>query len=250
MGSRNSSGIKRIQAMSRGKRPVMPYVRIRVGPHTRSRAMLGWGLMVVLVLACTGGIPTGPADAGELQVHATAAKMAESGNRYAANGRHVGPSDRPMHMRLTVELVGPVATPLPECLVGHFSSVIAGHATHLGKVSGVGSTCIMGLAPDADPPFLPPGPPPYATGVFSNPLWVLTAANGDELWLEAFDAVVVLGGVNPADGSYTSLAARGTHRVIGGTGRFAGATGELRTVAVNEDGQGPDHARSEGWIRY
>ncbi|HXW08391.1 MAG TPA: hypothetical protein VD833_24380 [Vicinamibacterales bacterium] len=157
---------------------------------------------------------------------------------------------RPMTMRMTVEFVGPVDTPLPECVMGHVRSVIVGLATHLGNFSGSGSTCIMTLAPDADPPFLPPGPPPYFTGTFSNPRWLLTAASGDQLWLEATDAVAVLGGVNPEDGSYTSLAARGTHRIVGGTGPFTGATGELQTTAVNEDGQGPDEGRSEGWIRY
>jgi hypothetical protein len=150
---------------------------------------------------------------------------------------------------MTVELGGPVDTPLAQCLVGHFESVIVGHATHLGRFSGVGSTCIFTLVPDADPPFLPPGPPPFFAATFSNPRWVLTAANGDELWLEATDAVAVLG-VNPQDGSFTSLAARGTHRIVGGTGRLAGSIGELQTMAVNEDAQGPDDVRSEGWIRY
>ena len=163
-------------------------------------------------------------------------------------GQRGAPATRPMTMRLSVELVGPVQNPLPECRVAHLKSVITGHATHLGNVRGVGSTCIRSLTPDANPPFLPPGPPPYATADFTSPSWVLTAANGDELWLEATGVAVV--GVNPADGSFTSLAARGTHRITGGTGRFEGATGELETRSVNEDGQGPDDARSEGWIRY
>jgi hypothetical protein len=76
--------------------------------------------------------------------------------------------------------LGPVDTPLAQCLIGHFKSMIMGHATHLGKFSGVGSTCISTLEPDADPPFLPPGPPPYFTASFSNPRWVLTAASGDD----------------------------------------------------------------------
>jgi hypothetical protein len=45
-----------------------------------------------------------------------------------------------------------------------FSSVINGTATHLGRFEGVGSTCVLDVvAPDPDPPFLPPGPAPYLT---------------------------------------------------------------------------------------
>lgn len=204
--------------------------------HTGGRGtMPGLALVTLLTLACAEDTPTSNGEAGLFHARLPAAGLAQA-------------AMRPMKMRLSVELVGPVDSPLPQC-IGHFRSVLEGRATHLGKFSGVGSTCILTAEPDADPPILPPGPPPYVTARFSNPLWVLEAANGDELWLEAADAVAVLG-VNPADGSYTSLAARGTHRIIGGTGRFATASGELRTMAVNEDGQGPDDARSEGWIRY
>lgn len=150
---------------------------------------------------------------------------------------------RPMTMRGTVELVSPVIPPPAPCLA-LFNSTIRLHATHLGRVQGIGTTCIQSQIPDPDPPFTPPGPAPYATAVFSNPLWVLTAANGDELWLTASDAVAVLSMV---DGS---LAAQGTHRVLGGTGRFASSSGELQSSAINEDGQGPDDFESRGWIRY
>jgi hypothetical protein len=151
---------------------------------------------------------------------------------------------RPMKMSLGVELVSEVVPP-PEPCLQLFNSVIKGTATHLGRFEGVGSTCILDvIAPDPDPPFLAPGPPPYLTAAFSNPLWVLTAANGDELWLEATDAVAVISLVD------NSLRAMGTHRILGGTGRFDGATGELHTEAINEDGQGPDDGESRGWIRY
>lgn len=211
-------------------------LRDRRRGYTTYRTLLGLGLLVPLAPGCRNETPTSTTEAAPLHVASPVANM-------------VREATRPMAMTFTVEFVGLVDEPLPECLVGHFRSVLEGRATHLGNFSGVGSTCILTLAPDQDPPFLPPGPPPYATAAFTNPLWVLTAANGDELWLEATDAVAVLG-VNPDDGSFTSLAARGTHRIIGGTGRFAGATGELQTMAVNEDAQGPDDAQSEGWIRY
>lgn len=98
-------------------------------------------------------------------------------------------------------------------------------------------------APDPAAPFPAPGPPPYATAPFSNPLWTLTAADGDELWVEG-EGVAVL---SLADGS---LRARGRQRIIGGTGRFAGATGEVEAQGLNEDGQGPDDFGSNGWIRF
>lgn len=211
------------------------------GDHTSRRSLgrmsvLGPALIALAAPGCENDTPTSSVEAGPLHQAPAAANMA--------------PGTRRMRMSFTVEFVGPVETPLPQCLGGHFSSVLEGHATHLGGFRGTGSTCILTAVPDEAPPFLPPGPPPYIRAEFTNPLWVLRAANGDELWLEATEAVAVLGGVNPADGSYTSLAARGTTRIIGGSGRFAAATGELQTTAVNEDGQGADDARAEGWIRY
>ncbi len=216
--------------------------------HGNGRAIFRSGLVVALAWGCVGETPTSIGDGYPLQGPATKSGMEESMGRQAEVGRSAPPQTRPMKMHLAVELGDPVQTPLPECLVAHVSSVITGHATHLGEVRGVGSTCIQTLQPDANPPFLPPGQPPYATAQFTNPSWVLTAANGDELWLEATGIAVL--GVNPADGSFASLAARGTHRITGGTGRFEGATGELETRAVNEDAQGPDDVRSEGWIQY
>lgn len=147
---------------------------------------------------------------------------------------------RPMKIsaEVLVDEANPVIPPPAPCLQ-LFNSVIKGTATHLGQFEGVGSTCVLDVvAPDPDPPFLPPGPAPYATATFSNPLWVLTAANGDELWLEALDAVFVS---SLTDGSSR---AEGTHTIIGGTGRFEGATGELDSPAVNSE------LESRGWIRY
>lgn len=151
---------------------------------------------------------------------------------------------RPMAISAGVAFTGEVV-PAPAPCLQLFNSAINGTTTHLGRFEGVGSTCILDVtAPDPDPPFLAPGPPPYATATFANPLWVLTAANGDELWLEAPDAVAVISLVD------NSLRAEGIHTIIGGTGRFEGATGELESGAVNEDGQGPDDFESSGWIRY
>lgn len=203
---------------------------------SKGREMLALAAMAIGALSCTNTLPTSSAPPEAARAEVLAAITPE-------------PVTRPMTMRLTVTLQGPVPAPSPECLIAHQSSVLEGYATHLGHFRGTGSTCILSVVPDPDPPFLPAGPPPYFTAPFTNPLWVLTAADGDELWLKADDAVAVLT-FNPDDGSETSLRARGTHHIIGGTGRFARATGELQTTAVNEDGQGPDEARSVGWIRY
>lgn len=150
----------------------------------------------------------------------------------------------PMRISAGVLLTGEVVPPPAPCLQ-LFNSVIEGTATHLGRFHGVGSTCIVDvIAPDPDPAFMPAGPAPYITASFTNPVWVLTAANGDELWLEGHSAVAV---ISLAD---NSLRAAGAHTIIGGTGRFAGATGELESGAVNDDGLGPDDFESSGWIRF
>lgn len=151
---------------------------------------------------------------------------------------------RAMKIRATVALVDEVVPPPAPCLQLS-ASVIEGNATHLGRFEGVGSTCILDVvAPDPNPPFPAPGPPPYLTATFSNPLWELTAANDDELWLESGPSVCV---ISLAD---NSLRCEGSHTIVGGTGRFEGAIGELESGAVNEDGQGPDDFESHGWIRY
>lgn len=153
-------------------------------------------------------------------------------------------ASRAMKISAGVAFVDEVVPPPAPCLQ-LFSSTIEGNATHLGRFEGVGSTCILDVvAPDPDPPFLAPGPPPYITASFSNPRWELTAADGDELWLEGHSAVCVI------SLSDNSLRCVGAHTIIGGTGRFAGATGELDSGAVNEDGQGPDDFESRGWIRF
>ena len=155
---------------------------------------------------------------------------------------------RPMMISAGVLAVGEVVPP-PDPCVRKFNLEIKGTATHLGRFEGVGSTCVLeAIAPDPDPPFLPAGPAPYFTAIFSNPLWVLTTANGDELWLEAPHGVCVFSLVD--NSMLCEEPEASVHFIIGGTGRFANATGELISGAVNEDGMGPDDFESHGWIRY
>lgn len=194
----------------------------RLGSHPLSAAS------ALLVLACTGEpLPTDPV--ATTTVLASAAVVTV-----------------PMGISGGYLVVSETAPPPAPCQV-LLNASIEGTATHLGHFTGVGSTCVLAGWPpaaDAAPPFTPPGPPPYATVLFSNPRWTLTAANGDELWLEARDAVAVF---SLTDGS---ARARGVHRIVGGTGRFVGASGALETQAVNADGQGADDLESRGWIRW
>jgi hypothetical protein len=83
-----------------------------------------------------------------------------------------------------------------------------GRVSHLGLTSFDNLQCVWGVS------F---GGPPIPTGLYGEVRFV--AANDDELWL-TYDGEVV-----PLD--QTHLAFRnGTMTFYGGTGRFAGATGE------------------------
>lgn len=186
---------------------------------------------LILATACGGGSMSGPDEVADtLEPAVGPVVSAASAPRKA--------------WRIDATVAVTPAAPPAGCAV-YFTSVIEGHATHLGTFSGVGSTCITGvIQPDPNPPFLPAGPAPYFTAEFYNPLWTLTGANGDELWLESYDAVAVFSMVD------NSLVAEGRMRVVGGTGRFAGATGDAMVGAVNEDGIGPDDFSGSGWISY
>lgn len=112
-----------------------------------------------------------------------------------------------------------------------------GRATHLGAFSGPTITCGFNLQVMVSPPFNPGGGPPYLVAQFTNEAaW--TAANGDELEVEAAGVFVQ----SLPDGI---SGVRGTITVVGGTGRFAGATGEAQG---RRDGAAP--VTFEGWMEY
>ncbi len=103
-----------------------------------------------------------------------------------------------------------------------------GEATHLGLFSGGGSTCAR-----VD----------FATGVvaFGDGVGTLTAANGDTLnaTLAGYGSIL--------DGTETE-----EWTLVGGTGRFAGATGQARSTGRVDVTTTPYTFAStfEGWIAY
>ena len=102
--------------------------------------------------------------------------------------------DRPFFVRGTAQFVSPT---------GDF--IGAGNATHMGLYTEIGSAVISGDDPAA---------------LQVNGWAILTAANGDELW------VVITGQLNFFTGTITA-----TDTYVGGTGRFEDATGSASLVA-------------------
>ena len=118
----------------------------------------------------------------------------------------------------------------PDALTIGFA--IEGVLSHLGRMTGGGTNCTE-----------------FALGTGSVPIWagiaVVTAADGSTLTL-AYEG---LQGV-PANG-VASFAHSDT--VVGGTGRFAGATGELTIEGLIDFSAFPDVTVSgtvSGWIDY
>ena len=97
-----------------------------------------------------------------------------------------------------------------------------GHATHLGRVSAEASQCTNGV-----------------TGEVANGVVTLVAANGDELY------GTYVGGPG------SSAPVEATQTFIGGTGRFANATGQAFELAYPNDPEpGLVWGTIEGTISY
>lgn len=113
-----------------------------------------------------------------------------------------------------------------------------GQFTHLGRYSGIGTTCVFNVQPGVtDPPFNPGGgPPPYLVTDFTVEQ-TYTAANGDILEISGAGVRVQ----SLTDGRSGFL---GTGLIAGGTGRFTGATGEFDVRGAN------GVVRYDGWIVY
>jgi hypothetical protein len=111
-----------------------------------------------------------------------------------------------------------------------------GFASHLGEVTVVNSHCTRYEF------FATPN-----TGVFGDGRMTVTADNGDELWLAYSGSFVFYTDENPEVG-VSDIAM--TLTVVGGTGRFVGATGTLHGTAVDDFPAGPNVADVWGSIVY
>ena len=112
--------------------------------------------------------------------------------------------ERPFKLQGTTEVIGNPFAPEGAAMEGH------GTATHLGKWTNEGPIFFDGSS----------GPPFPATGIVH-----FTAANGAQL------EVLLTGTID------ASLVATATYHIVGGTGRFAGASGHGDFAASpNPDG--------------
>lgn len=116
-----------------------------------------------------------------------------------------GPTNVPFKATLVAQEVILPAAP-PSTCVSYFTGKTtgAGHASHLGAVTGLGNDCIN----------------PTGTGQFQfgDGKLILTTAAGDELHADYSGKLV-------PTGTGQIYAISGTYRISGGTGRFSGASG-------------------------
>jgi len=113
-----------------------------------------------------------------------------------------------------------------------------GTAEHMGTISVVNSHCTRF-------DFLSAPPMP---GVFGDGRMTITAANGDQLWVEYSGSFQFWPSDRPDAG--TSYIAMDQMTIVGGTGRFVDASGSLLGNAVDEFGTGADVGQFSGWILY
>lgn len=98
----------------------------------------------------------------------------------------------------------------------HVIAEAEGTATHMGKVHITFDFCAGGQDPDILAPHMTVGPG----------LYVLTAANGDELFLSTEGGAVIFGRTDEHP-EYVIDYWRYPYTIIGGTGNFEGAEGEI-----------------------
>jgi len=120
------------------------------------------------------------------------------------------------------------------CPTGSFAGKfsLSGHATELGDVAGDGSGCTAFTSPTAF--------------VFLAANNTIVAANGDELWLTLVSGGGSVVGFDPTRGP--KLAWTAEKDIIGGTGRFAGATGRVTEVGTQDGSFAPSESILEGRI--
>lgn len=139
------------------------------------------------------------------------------------------------------EELGLSSSPPAGCVL-FLETAQTGQASHIGRFSGRGGTCVTTQQQTDSPPFWDHDPaPPYALMDFTNEM-VWTAANGNELWLRPNGGVFVMSLANGA------ASVRGHLAIAGGTGRFEGATGRLVATGGRGPGEPGDHLTYDGEI--
>lgn len=98
----------------------------------------------------------------------------------------------------------------------HVIAEAEGTATHMGKVHVTFDFCAGGQDPDIEVPHMTVGPGSY----------VLTAANGDELFLHTEGGAVIFGRTDEHPDDVIDYW-RYPYIITGGTGKFQGASGEI-----------------------
>lgn len=134
-------------------------------------------------------------------------------------GRQGGAVATPFRARFTTDLAGlaPDAACGPGPFVFRNTQVGSGQATHLGRFQAQFTFCVdaADLFDDISPGEL--------VGDESIPYWdgagTLTAANGDELW------IAVAGEIVPSSDPEFDFEFSDPFTIVGGSGRFEGATG-------------------------
>lgn len=134
---------------------------------------------------------------------------------------------RPMSGGFTVAVVPVGQRCGPNALTIGFEG--AGHATHLGRMTGTGSNCTeFGLATES-------------VGIWDG-IATYVAADGSSVTV-AYEGLQQ----QPSNGAATTTT---TNTVIGGTGRFSGAEGAWDGTGVIDFSTGLFAGTISGWIDY
>lgn len=179
------------------------------------RVSLGLALLgTVVLLSCQGaGSPTAPS----MDVPAPAVQVTDASepmNEVVTSA--AGGTDRPLKGRVSGTLIFEFDWTDPDCPVTTVTDA-GGNMTHLGRVSSHWTHCA-----------------PVTKPLYTNGHVVFTAANGDQLV-----------------GEYTDESASAlpwTIHVVGGTGRFADASGTIYMVDFDASGEwGDDGLPIQPW---
>ncbi len=141
-----------------------------------------------------------------------------------------GPTNVPFSGTLTTQEVlhpDPSACPTTPFLAG--TTTGSGQASHLGAVIGTATDCVTPTSP--------------VTYSFTNGNLVVTAANGDQLRVQ-------YAGTLAPTATQPIFAITGTYRIVGGTGRFASASGTGAIGGVENLATGQGQLSLNGTISY